>query len=144
MKERNGVKTFRFQTLTLKELEFLSELFIDSEGKKCVREHLITKHVTAISLAYWFADDGGKLDYSSNEGKGVVYNTQGFKMEEVEVMCKELRDKFNLEAWVGVNKGPIIKISGRSYERFMDIVGPFIHESMRYKLPSNRKKSKKN
>lgn len=59
--------------------------------------------------------------------------------EEVEVMCKELRDKFKLETWVGNNKGPVIKISGRSYERFMDLVGPFIHESMRYKLPSNRK-----
>ena len=86
-------------------------------------------------------DDGGKLDYSSNQGKGIVYNTQGFKTEEVERMCKELRDKFKFDTWVGNNKGPVIKISGRSYERFMDIVGPFIHESMRYKLPSNRKLS---
>jgi len=52
-KERNGVKTWRVQTLTLKELEFLSELFINSEGKKYVRKNIIKDNVTNISLAYW-------------------------------------------------------------------------------------------
>ena len=96
VKERNGIKTWRFQTLGLKELDFLSELFLDSKGKKYVRGNLIKDYVTAISLAYWFMDDGGKLDYSSNEGKGIVYNTQGFKKEEVEGIAKNLKRNLSL------------------------------------------------
>ena len=130
--------------MTLEELDFLSELFINSEGKKYVGKNLIKDNVTNISLAYWFMDDGGKLDYSG--GKGIVYHTQfsGFTEGEVGEMCKELKEKFKLEAWVGKNKGPIIKISGRSYERFMSLVDQNIHESMKYKLPSERKKPRIN
>lgn len=49
-------------------------------------------------------DDGGKLDYTKNEGKGIVFNTQSFTQEEVNNMCKELKEKFNLHTWVGKNK----------------------------------------
>ncbi len=39
--------------------------------------------MSPVSLAHWFMDDGGKLDYSPNQGKGVVLHTQGFNQEEV-------------------------------------------------------------
>lgn len=66
-------------------------------------------------------DDGGKLDYTKNEGKGIVFNTQSFTQEEVNNMCKELKEKFNLHTWVGKNKNRhIIKISGQDYEKMMD------------------------
>lgn len=64
-----------------------------------------------MGLAYWFMDDGGKLDYTENKGKGIVLNTQGFKENEVEKACQELKEKFNLKTWVGKNKNkPVIKI----------------------------------
>jgi len=39
-------------------------------------------------------DDGGKLDYSKNEGKGIVLNTQQFSVENVNQMSLELNEKF--------------------------------------------------
>lgn len=54
-------------------------------------------------------DDGGKLDYSPNKGKGISFNTQGFTEAEVQrtSLCVELREKFNFECWVAPrsNKG---------------------------------------
>jgi len=58
-------------------------------------------------------DDGGKLDYTDNQGKGIVYNTQGFKEQEVKLACEELNsrackaraapEKFDLNCWMGLN-----------------------------------------
>jgi len=41
-------------------------------------------------------DDGGKLDYTLNKGKGIVFNTHSFMEEEVKQMCIELQEKFKL------------------------------------------------
>lgn len=90
-------------------------------------------------MAYWFMDDGGKLDYSDNQGKGIVFNTQGFTENEVNEMSDQLKDKFGLKTWVGENKGkPIIKVSGHDYENVMALIGPNIIESMWHKLPTPR------
>jgi len=43
-------------------------------------------------------DDGGKLDYTDNAGKGIVFNTQGFEQLEVEKACEELKEKFKFNA----------------------------------------------
>jgi len=77
---KNGheVKTWVFQTFSHKAFNPLAELFINSEGKKGISPNLIQDHLTPRGLAYWFMDDGGKLDYTTNEGKGIVLNTQCF------------------------------------------------------------------
>jgi hypothetical protein len=55
---------------------------IRGKGKKLVKDGLIRDHLTTRGLAYWFIDDGGKLDYSSNKGKGIVFNTHSFTEAE--------------------------------------------------------------
>lgn len=108
--------------------------------KKYISKNLIKDHLTSRGMAYWFMDDGGKLDYTKNEGKGIVFNTQSFTQEEVNNMCKELKEKFNLHTWVGKNKNRhIIKISGHDYEKMMDLIDPYIIAAMKYKLPTPRK-----
>jgi len=69
----NDYSNYRFETLTHSNFLFLWELFINSNFEKNVPQGTITKYVTPISLAYWFLDDGGKLDYTHNEGKGIVW-----------------------------------------------------------------------
>jgi hypothetical protein len=79
------------------------------------------------------------LDYTENKGKGIVLNTQGFKENEVEKACQELKEKFNLKTWVGKNKNkPVIKISGQDYEKFLEISDEYIIDAMKYKLPTPR------
>jgi len=79
------------------------------------------------------------LDYSSNKGKGIVFNTHSFTEAEVRQMCIELEAKFGLACWLKLNKAkPTIAISGSSFERFLDLTSPFIFATMRAKLPSPR------
>jgi LAGLIDADG DNA endonuclease family len=82
-------------------------------------------------------DDGGKLDYNKNsKNQGLVLNTQSFSKEEVEMMSKELNDKFNLNTSLRLNKNKyVIVINSTSFQRFLDLTYQFIIPSMRYKLP---------
>jgi glycine betaine/choline ABC-type transport system substrate-binding protein len=82
-------------------------------------------------------DDGGKLDYNKNsKNQSVVLNTQSFTEEEVLQMVKELSIKFNLNCEIRSNKGKkIIVISAESFPTFKQIIEPYIHPKMAYKLP---------
>jgi hypothetical protein len=82
----NEVITWRFQTFSHEALNPLAELFLSVQGKKRVKDGLIRDHLTPRGLAYWFCEDGGKLNYSSNKGKGIVFNTHSFTEAEVRQM----------------------------------------------------------
>lgn len=139
-KAGNKVITYRLQSVTHSEFYFLADLFINSQNKKTISKNLIKDHLTARSLTYWFMDDGGKLDYSKNSGKGIVFNTQQFSVLEVTLISEELNQKFSLNSWVGTNKSkPIIKISGKEFEKMVELMKPYLIPSMWYKLPSPRK-----
>jgi len=62
-------------------------------------------HLTPRGLAYWYMDDGEKLDYNKNtKNKSVVLNTHSFTTCEVEKMSEQLSSKFNLICEVRSNK----------------------------------------
>lgn len=136
---QNEVNTWWFQTISHEAFNPLAELFLKN-NKKSIPTNLIRDHLTPRGLTYWFMDDGGKLDYSSNEGKGIVFNTHSFTEEEVLQMCIELKEKFSLDCKVKFNKNkPIIGISGKNYEVFNQLINPYILSSMKRKLPTPRK-----
>lgn len=117
----------------------LANLFIDSKGKKIINDSLLYEMIGPASLAYWFMDDGGLLSYKPNR-YGIQLHTQGFSKEEVESLAKLLQEKYKLECWTKLNKGKwTIAISGNSYTAFFDLVKPFIHESMKHKLPKGNR-----
>jgi hypothetical protein len=117
---------------------FLAELFYPGSVRgKSIASNLIQDHLTARGLAFWWSDDGGKLDYNLNsKNKGIVLNTQSFTEEEVELMSKQLALKFNLECEVRSNKGKkVIVIKSNSFSTFLSLIDPYIIPEMRYKLP---------
>lgn len=59
----NGKEVFNwgFQTISHQAFNPLAELFIQN-SKKTVSNGLILNHLTSRGLAYWFMDDGGKLE----------------------------------------------------------------------------------
>jgi len=66
-------------------------------NKKSISQNLIKNYLTERSLAYWFMDDGGKLDYNINsKNMSVVLNTHSFtSAKEVENMASaRIRFKF--------------------------------------------------
>jgi hypothetical protein len=124
-----------FQTLSHPAFRFYAHQFYD-EHRKCVPRN-IHRLLTARSIAYWFMDDGSM---KSRESKGVIFNTQGFARKDVKRLVDVLRSQFKLEARERRQReGWQIYISGKSHERFREIVVPFLHPSMLYKLPVDRK-----
>jgi len=132
----NKIITWGFQTISHQAFNFLAELFITNK-KKTISKFLVKNYLTPIGLAYWFCDDGGKLDYNKNsKNKSIVLNTQSFTNIEVETMAKELMEKFNFDCEVRSNKGKkVIIIKGSSYTLFRELTDPYIISEMRYKLP---------
>jgi len=133
----NTVINWGFQTISHNAFNPLKDLFLIKKHKGVV-DNLIKNHLTGRGLAYWFMDDGGKLDYNKNsKNKGLVLNTHSFSKEEVEIMSIELRNKFNLNTYTRLNKNKsIIVINNDSYERFVDLTDKYFIPSMRYKLPN--------
>lgn len=130
----NTVVNWGFQTISHTVFIDIANLFI-KENKKIVTKNLIKTHLTPRGLAYWFMDDGGKLDYNPNSNnKRVVLNTQSFTSKEVVSMADQLTEKFNLKCEIRSNKGKkIIVIT--NYPTFISLVDSYIISEMRYKLP---------
>ena len=132
----NQIINWGFQTISHEAFNPLAELFLFN-SKKGIPESLILNHLTIKGLAYWFMDDGGKLDYNKNsKNKSIVLNTHSFTEDEVLNMSTELNEKFNLDCDIRSNKGKkIIVIKASSYLIFSKLVDPHIISDMRYKLP---------
>ena len=131
-----------FQTLSHSELNILAQVFVlDSQGilcKKHIQPNFIENYVTPRAFTYWFMDDGGRASYTKDyERKGLVLNTQGFLKPHVEILCQGLQKRYNLDCWLKRNKnGYVLVISGKNYDQIMNLMNPFLIDSMRHKIPS--------
>ena len=134
----NTVITWGLQTISHKAFNPLADIFI-SQKVKMISPNLVKNNLTGRGLAYWFMDDGGKLDYNKNsKNKAIVLNTQSFLDLEVQTLCLELTNKFNLNCSIRNNKNKkIIVIDSSSFSTFMELIKPHILREMIYKLPSN-------
>jgi hypothetical protein len=132
----NVVVTWGFQTFSHEAFNPLKDLFL-LNNKKSIIDNLVTLYVTPISLAYWFMDDGGRLDYNKNtKNNGLVLNTHSFTESEVINISYNLSEKFDLNTEVRKNKSKfIIVIKSESFIKFMELTNAYIIPQMRYKLP---------
>ena len=97
------------------------------KGKKIFPKEF-GKYISALSLAVWYMDDG---NYS--EGRNVKIATDGFDLESRSNLKDLLFEKFSLESTL--HKSGKLRISNKSLNRFFDLITPFIHSSMSYKIP---------
>jgi hypothetical protein len=136
MGKTKGVTTFNlaFQTVSHEELASYGSLFYQAR-RKIVPED-IREIATARALAYWYMDDGSM---KSSQSKGVIFNTQAYDSADIRRLTGTL-EGFGLEAWERrQSDGSQIYVSGSSYERFTELVGPYVIEAMRYKVPLPRR-----
>ena len=136
MGKTKGVTTFNlaFQTVSHEEFASYGSLFYRAR-RKIVPEG-IRDLATARVLAYWYMDDGSM---KSSQSKGVIFNTQAYDSSDIQRLISTLGG-FGLEAWERrQSDGSQIYVSGSSYERFIELVGPYVIEAMRYKVPLSRR-----
>lgn len=124
------IKSYSFRTFTHTTFGPLRGLFMGNEKKKIIIPNLILNHLTAEGLAYWIMDDG------SLNNKTMIIHTQSYSHEEVMILSYELNKKFNLNSRVIPHKKKywVILIPSDNFELLSQLILPFIHPSMGYKL----------
>lgn len=139
-------KISRFKTFTFSSFNWIEECFYIQDKllnrRIKVLPSCIEEFLSPLALAIWIMDDGGKVS------GGLKLSTNNFTKEEVLLLCNILNNKFDLKTTVqsaGVNRFKnftedinkdqyILYISKFSMLKLIEIVGPYIHPSMKYKL----------
>jgi hypothetical protein len=128
-------ESYLFQTIKHGCFRFFGQQYLAGSSKAVPK--LIHRWITPRSFAYWFMDDGS---IKSRESKGVLLNTQAFQPSDVDRLIEALQNRLGLIASRRRQRdGLQIYISGKSYDRLVELLGPFVVESMRYKLPPARR-----
>jgi hypothetical protein len=96
------------------------------KGKK-VFPKIFEKYISALSIAVWYMDDG---NYS--EGRNIKIATDGFDLTSRMKIKSMLSRKFNIDSTL--HQSGKLRISAKSIKRFFDLIRPFIHFSMLYKI----------
>jgi len=118
-----------FRTLAFPCLNYYYELFYNN-NKKVVPNNL-DELLTVRGLAYLIMDDGGKSVYNQT-----IIHTRSFSKKEVIYIQSVLYKNFELRTRIEekIKNQWIIYIPVRQNIKLKDIVGPYMHESMLYKI----------
>jgi hypothetical protein len=136
-----GKKSCVFWTLTSPDFEFLRSMcYVENFRAKQVRlKKRVTKEwaseLTPRSLAYWYMDDG------SMSSRGMItLHTEGFSVREVQLLSSALA-RHGVESSIShvprrgrSTKYRVIKLNTVNTREFVELVRPYIHESMAYKI----------
>lgn len=95
-------------------------------------------YLNPIVLAYWAMDDGAKAGES-----GFYLHTKGFSFKDVYKLAGMLHYHFSFIVTVQSHeKRPVIYITSKDLPKFKQIILPYFHKSMLYKLtPKNERSS---
>lgn len=88
-----------------------------------------------LPLAVFYQDDG-EYNYYSNRS---ILHTSDFTMQENEMMATRFRELLGANVRVGLKRKryPTLLLSSMATDRFIEIVKPFVHKSMLYKIDQN-------
>ncbi|MBU0978793.1 MAG: hypothetical protein ABIJ03_00290 [Patescibacteria group bacterium] len=96
-------------------------------GKKVIPKDL-KGWLSPLLLAVWYMDDG-HLD----RGKYPLFATEGFSETDVKYLSEILYTEHGLKSIVTSKKR--LRIISQSKQRFFQLIEPFIHPNLKYKLP---------
>lgn len=128
---------YQISSYTFSSFNWIHEMFyklVDNKYVKFVPLN-IEEYLTPLALAIWFMDDGSRL------GKGARIATNCFTFEEINLLCKVLKSKYNIIATsnkCGKDRGHIIYIHVNSMKLFTNVVKPYLLPSLYYKLGSDK------
>jgi len=133
---RNG-KTYYFLQVYTRSYPFLKEIYnlfyIKNPSNKIIK--VVPKEIyywlNPISLAYWTMDDGA----ATTSGSGFYLHTKGFSFMDVYNLAGIIHYKFDIICSVqNHDNRPVLYIRAKYKNRYIEIIRPYFHESMLYKL----------
>lgn len=119
----------RFKTWSYSSFNWIYELWYKNNIK--VVPFNIGEYLTPLALAIWIMDDGSK------SGSSLKLASNSFTFSECSQLVKVLYDKYNIKASVqsaGVENQYVIYIFKESMPILRDLVLPYVHPSMKYKI----------
>lgn len=138
---KNGVNHKEYWEVCIKSHPYFAKKyhhFYDDFKKKQVSTEALG-WLTPAGLANWYMSDGyiclvGK-ESGNIRGRRIEISTDRYTKDDVERMKKMLEDKFKLVVGI-VKRGTKyrLRVQSSSYQRFIEIVYPYIVPSMLYKL----------
>lgn len=81
-----------FKTLAFPIFNYNRAVFYPENIKRVPKN--ISDLLTPVGLAYWIMDDGGR-----GTSGGLLLHTNSYKLEEVKLLIKVLKEKFKVECW---------------------------------------------
>ena len=121
----------RFKTFTYSSFNWIQECWYINNKK--VLPQCINDFLSPLALALWIMDDGAKVS------SGIKLLVNNFDLTEVIILCNILTNQYNITATPNSasdknKKQYVIYIHKESMINLSNIVSPFIHPSMKYKL----------
>jgi len=106
--------------------------------KNIVKDKLIKKVpneifflLNLVNLAYWAIDDGA----NTTSGLGFYLHTKEFEFSEIYLVAGIIHYKFDIFCTVQNDENrPVLHITAKSKKKFIEIIYPYFHENMTYKL----------
>jgi hypothetical protein len=122
---------YRFLTKTTEILNEYFELFYEDGKTKRIPNTIKQILTSPLAIAVWYMDDGSRR----NDCRSGYFNTQGFSLEEVNFLRECLLRNFDLKTKVHfAAKRPRIYIAQKQFEKFCDLIRPFVIPDLQYKL----------
>jgi Cytochrome c oxidase subunit III/LAGLIDADG DNA endonuclease family len=123
---------FRFRTFTFSSFNWIhNEFYPKPLGRKIIPK-LIDQYLNPMALAIWIMDDGTRF-----KNKGLKFCTNSFTLNEIKYLSLLLKNKYSLNSTihkVSVLNQYNIYIPKSSIKPLINIVKPYIHPSMFYKI----------
>jgi ubiquinol-cytochrome c reductase cytochrome b subunit len=130
----NKHKYVRFRMITSPNLLEIYNLFYKvNNGKRRKKvPNNIDLYLTPRALAFWIMDDGSKEEH------GILLHTNSFTYEEILLLVKVLKNKYNIDSWPRKKYDKyIIYISSKSVSLVVKLVKMYMHPKFYYKLGIN-------
>lgn len=124
--KRNGKKTISYRFFLKQYFRPIRKLFYQN-GEKIIPAG-IDEWLNPLLISVWYMDDG-HLD----KGKSPLLATDSFSQRDVQLLASLIEDKFHLQVKVASKNR--LRINSDSALRFFQLVSPWIHPDLRYKLP---------
>jgi len=126
-KNRNTYKSLNFWT---RALPMLTELYNKFYFNKIKTVPVDLSLLTPIALAHWIMQDG-----SRGTCRGLYLCTDSFTQLEVQRLEDYLKNKYNIKCTIHkINGRYRIYVLAKSVQVVIDLVLPYMHETMLYKL----------
>jgi ubiquinol-cytochrome c reductase cytochrome b subunit len=125
----------RFKTYTFTSFNWIHDCwykFYDNKYIKILPSSTdLDMFLSPLALAIWIMDDGGRVS------SGLKLATNHFLLSEVQILSSFLNNKYDLATTIQSTSTPnkfIIYVPKKKIEKLNEIVKPYIHPSMKYKL----------